>query len=81
MVEDVRGDHGRDDAMEVLDKLRLYGVPGPMGGIGGIGISAYIPAAEGVLLAGEILTVESEGSTFVELFQGVLTGPDSFIGV
>lgn len=68
-TEDVTGDHGREEAIEVREKLRLN-IP-PMEGI-----SPYVPAADGERLGGVPFTVDdrSSESTFVELFQRCLGG-------
>lgn len=70
-TEDVTGDHGRDDAIELRETLRLY--VGYSGGTGGISSECrYAPVREG--RRGEDLRVadRSSDSTLVELFQAGL---------
>jgi hypothetical protein len=72
-TEDVTGDHGREDAIEVRDKLRLN-TP-----LIEVVISPYAPAADGDRLGGVAFTVDvrSSESTFVELFQRCFIGAEA----
>ena len=66
-AEDVTGDHGREEAIELRDRLRLYIVG--IGGISSVDVRGR-PETEG--LRGDCcLTVaaRSSTSTFVELFH------------
>lgn len=69
--EEVSGDQGREEVIDVREILRLYGVP--RGGTGGTssGWLLYVPVAEGARRGGVPFTVSerSSGSTFVELFH------------
>jgi hypothetical protein len=71
-MEDVTGDHGREDAIEVREKLRLN-VP-----LMEVVMSPYVPATDGERFGGVPFTVDvrSSESTFVELFQRCLTGAE-----
>jgi hypothetical protein len=69
---EVTGDQGRDEAIELRDKLRLYVLA--IGGTGGISLGLpYIPVTAG-RLGGEarMVPVFSAGCTFVELFHLLL---------
>jgi len=72
-MEDVTGDHGREDAIEVREILRLN-TP-LMEAV----MSLYAPAADGDRLGGVAFTVDvrSSVSTFVELFQRCLMGAEA----
>lgn len=66
MEDDVTGDHGREDAIDVLDILLRY-CPLKFKDED----PSYTPTAEGALLGG-VLALIVLSSTFVELFQGCL---------
>jgi hypothetical protein len=70
-TEEVTGDHGREDAIEVREKLRRK-TP-----LMEEAMSPYAPAADGERLGGVPFTVDvrSIASTFVELFQRCFMGP------
>lgn len=65
-TEDEMGDHGREDAMEVRERLRLYGKDWSL---------PYTPAEEGGLLGVPLMVAFLLSfSTFVELFHLALFG-------
>ncbi len=67
-TEEVTGDHGREDAMELRDRLRLY-----KGGTGGISSEEECakPATDGLRDDFLIVPVRSSVWTFVELFHAL----------
>ena len=65
-AEDVTGDHGREEAIELRDRLRLYIVG--IGGISSVDVRGR-PETEGLRGDCLIVAARSSTSTFVELFH------------
>lgn len=70
-TDEVTGDHGRDDANELLERLRGPLIDDGMGGTGGASAEArvYKPYADG-RLGGDGFTVRIDSSILVEAFHG-----------
>jgi hypothetical protein len=70
-TDEVTGDHGRDDANELLDRLRGPLIDDGMGGTGGASAwaRAYNPYADG-RLDGDGFMVRMDSSILVEAFHG-----------
>jgi len=66
-TDDVSGDHGREDAIDVRERLLRY-CPLELTDE----VPSYIPTAEGALFDEVLVALIVVASTFVELFQGCL---------